>query len=96
MLGVFDYEVNHEIINIQQVPNEFTKTREGEFATKAMYQNFLLSEKNYQYKRITYTFLDVLGYVGGILEIGGLFICFLIVPFKYNLTKVRMMMDYLP
>ena len=62
----------------------------------AMYQNFLLSEKNFQYKRIAYTFLDVLGYVGGVLEIGGMFICFIIIPFKYNLTKVRLLMDYLP
>lgn len=78
------------------MPNEFTKTRNGEYADMVMYQNFLLSEKNTQYKRIAYTFLDVLGYVGGILEIGGLFICIIIFPFKYNLTKVRLMMDYLP
>jgi len=38
----------------------------------------------------------VLGYVGGVLEIGGMFICFIIIPFKYNLTKVRLLMDYLP
>ena len=61
-----------------------------------MYQNFLLSEKTTLYKRVAYNFLDVLGYCGGILEIGCTVICILIIPFKYNLTKVRLMMDYLP
>ena len=78
------------------MPVEFTKARNGEYEDMVMYQNFLLSEKNTQYNRIAHTFLDVLGYVGGILEIGGIFICVIIVPFKYNLTKVRLMMDYLP
>jgi Ca2+-binding EF-hand superfamily protein len=96
LLGVFDLEDNHEIINVQPAATELTKARTGDYASMSSYQNFLLSEKNTQYKRIAYTFLDVLGYTGGILEIGGIAIAIIIIPFKYNLTKIRLLMDYLP
>ena len=42
------------------------------------------------------TFMDVLGHVGGLLQIANTAVIFLMIPFKYNLTKVSMLQAYLP
>lgn len=48
LLGVFDLEDNHEIINIQPTVTELTKARTGDYASMSFYQNFLLFDKNKQ------------------------------------------------
>ena len=52
------------------------------------YTNFVLTEKNTKFYRIAYTFMDVLGEVGGLIEGAKILLVLLLFPFNYNLNNI--------
>lgn len=58
------------------------------------YANFQLSEKNTKFYRISYNLMELLGEVGGLIEMIGLLAVFLLIPFNYNLNKIMFLKDF--
>ena len=95
MLGIYDHPSYIGIIDVEQSLT-YIKPNTGSFKGYVYYYNFILSPKSKNFYRISYTFLEVLGQVGGLLECYTIFMAFLLIPFKYNITKIRLLKDYLP
>jgi hypothetical protein len=59
------------------------------------YQNFMLSEKNTKYYRIAYNTMDVLGDIGGLIEVLKIILMVVLIPFNYNLNKINILKDFI-
>ena len=50
--------------------------------------DFVLSEKDTKFTRLAYTFMQVLGDVGGVIQITILFCNWLLYPVNYNISGI--------
>ena len=89
LIGIIDNDVEHEFLDAE--PAEITYTRSnqvGGFKGMVYYTNLMLTEKNNKFYRITYTSMDVLGEVGGLIEGVKILIIIILIPFNYNLNRI--------
>ena len=88
--GVFDLEKEHSFI-------EMTKSDVIEYRTDptmVYYTNFMMTEEHTKYYRISYTYMEAFGDIGGVIEITILFFSFLLIPIYYNISGIVMLKDY--
>ena len=58
------------------------------------YTNFVLSEESIKYSRIAYTYMEVIGDIGGLIEFVVLLVGFLLYPIYYNISGIKMLKEY--
>ena len=88
--GIYDYEHEHTITDMYLTGkvNYINNRNEGINKDRIYSAVFRLSEQNTKYQRIAYTFMEVLGDIGGLIEIVFLVAHWLLLPANYNITGI--------
>ena len=73
----------------------YTKNNQkGSVKGMVYYTNYVLSEENTKYVRQAYTYMDVIGDTGGLIEIIFIVFGFFLIPINYNISGIKMLKQY--
>jgi hypothetical protein len=94
--GIYDYEHEHTITDMYFTGKmSYMNNKIGWSKDRIYTAHFVLSEQNTKYQRIAYTFMEVLGDIGGLIEIVFLVAHWLLLPANYNITGIQMLKKYI-
>lgn len=93
--GVFKETQNSRILDVQQTTTHI-KPNKLEYEGFLYFYDFMLSPTSTHYHEVSSSILDIVASTGGLIYSFSILMVLFLYPFKYNITQVFLLKDFLP